>query len=125
MTRTARCGAARCPAACSVPRWFSPAIKDEKRVPVEGKLVVTRTVDGGKTFDVLSRGLPDNFAYDLVYRHAFPMASDGTLAFGSTTGNVLASRDRGDSWTVSHHLPPVHAVTFAALSAILPSCGSP
>lgn len=27
--------------------WFVPAIKDEKRIPVDGKLVVTRTSDGG------------------------------------------------------------------------------
>lgn len=94
--------------------WFVPAIKDEKRIPVDGKVVVTRTRDGGETFDVLSRGLPDTFAYDLVYRHAFARAADGTLAFGSTTGNVFASRDRGDSWSViSNYLPPVHAVTFA------------
>ncbi len=36
--------------------WFVPGIKDEKRYPVDGKLVVTRTRDGGKTFDVLSKG---------------------------------------------------------------------
>ena len=39
--------------------WFVPAIKDEKRIPVGGKLVVARTRDGGKTFDVLGDGLPD------------------------------------------------------------------
>jgi hypothetical protein len=93
--------------------WFIPGQKDEKRIPVEGKLVVTRTRDGGQTFDVLSKGLPDKFAYDLVFRHGMAMSPEGHLAFGSTTGNVFASRDRGDSWTaVSHHLPPVHAVTF-------------
>ncbi len=95
--------------------WFVPAIKDEKRIPVGGKLVVSRTRDGGKTFDVLSKGLPDTFAYDLVYRHGLALAPDGTLAFGSTTGNVFASSDRGESWSVvSNHLPPVHAVTFAS-----------
>ncbi|MDQ3337384.1 MAG: exo-alpha-sialidase [Myxococcota bacterium] len=94
--------------------WFVPGQKDEKRIPVEGKLVVTRTRDGGKSFDVLDRGLPDKFAYDLVYRHGMAMAGDGALAFGSTTGNVFASRDRGETWAVvSNHLPPVHAVTFA------------
>jgi hypothetical protein len=93
--------------------WFIPGISDQKRIPVDGKLVVTRTRDGGKTFDVLDRGLPDAFVYDLVYRHAFAMGPDGTLAFGSTTGNAFASRDRGESWSaISHHLPPVHAVTF-------------
>jgi photosystem II stability/assembly factor-like uncharacterized protein len=94
--------------------WFVPAEKDEKRIPVGGRVVVTRTRDGGKTFDVLATGLPDTFAYDLVFRHAFALAPDGTLAMGSTTGNVYASRDRGDTWTtVSNHLPPVHAVCFA------------
>ena len=63
---------------------------------------------------MLSKGLPDTFAYDLVYRHAFALAPDGKLAFGSTTGNVFASGDRGESWhVVSNYLPPVHAVTFA------------
>jgi photosystem II stability/assembly factor-like uncharacterized protein len=96
--------------------WFVPAQKDEQRVPVGGRLVVTRTRDGGATFETLSRGLPDRFAFDLVLRHALAFDGEGgTLAFGSTTGNVFASRDRGDSWqVVSHHLPPVHAVTFAS-----------
>ena len=31
--------------------WFIPAIKDEKRIPVDGRLVVNRTRDGGKTFE--------------------------------------------------------------------------
>jgi len=97
--------------------WFVPAQKDEQRVPVGGRLVVTRTRDGGATFETLSQGLPDRFAFDLVFRHALALDTAGgrtDLAFGSTTGNVFASRDRGQSWSVvSHHLPPVHAVTFA------------
>ena len=94
--------------------WFVPAIKDEKRIPVEGKIVVSRTRDGGASFQVLSNGLPSTFAYDLVYRHGLALAPDGTLAFGSTTGNVFASTDRGESWSVvSNYLPPVYAVTFA------------
>jgi photosystem II stability/assembly factor-like uncharacterized protein len=76
--------------------------------------VVTRTRDGGKTFETLSKGLPSSFAYDLVYRHGLALAPDGALAFGSTTGNVFVSTDRGDSWSiVSNYLPPVYAVTFA------------
>jgi hypothetical protein len=95
--------------------WFVPGIKDEKRYPVNGKLVVTRTRDGGKSFDVLDKGLPGSPAYDIVFRHA--LAGDDTgdrLAFGSTTGNLWVSEDQGDSWqTVSSTLPPVHAVRFA------------
>lgn len=95
--------------------WFIPGVKDEIRVPVDGKLVVTRTRDGGQSFDVLSDGLPQEHAYDLVYRHAMDIDDTGdVLAFGSTTGSLWVSEDQGDSWqTVSTHLPPVNVVRFA------------
>jgi hypothetical protein len=95
--------------------WFVPAVKDERRVPVDGRLVVTRTRDGGASFDVLGKGLPDANAYDLVYRHGLAVDTTGRrLAFGSTTGSLFASNDAGDSWSlVNAHLPPVYAVRFA------------
>lgn len=94
--------------------WFVPGIKDEKRYPVDGRLVVTRTRDGGRTFDVLSDGLPQGHAYDIVFRHALAIDGSGNrLAFGSTTGNLWVSEDQGDHWqAVSHSLPPIHAVRF-------------
>ncbi len=94
--------------------WFVPEIKDEKRIPRDGRLVVTRTRDGGKSFEVLTKGLPQGHAYDVVYRHA--LAIDGTgdrLAFGSTTGGLWVSEDQGESWSgITHTLPPIHAVRF-------------
>jgi hypothetical protein len=30
--------------------WFVPAIKGERRIPVDGKVVVARTRDGGQSF---------------------------------------------------------------------------
>jgi photosystem II stability/assembly factor-like uncharacterized protein len=94
--------------------WFVPGIKDEKRIPVDGKLVVTRTRDGGKSFDILSKGLPQDHAYDLVFRHGLSIDETGDrLAFGSTTGGVWVSEDQGDDWQcVTHSLPPVYAVRF-------------
>jgi hypothetical protein len=94
--------------------WLIPGINDEKRIPVGGKLVVTRTRDGGENFDVLSNGLPQDHAYDIVFRHALDIDSTGsTLAFGTTTGSVFISEDQGDSWqNISQHLPPVYAVSF-------------
>jgi photosystem II stability/assembly factor-like uncharacterized protein len=96
--------------------WTVPAVKDETRIPVGGRLVVARTRDGGQTFTELTRGLPGESCYDLVYRHALALDDSGErLAFGSTTGNLWISEDGGDSWqTLSHHLPPIHAVRFAA-----------
>jgi hypothetical protein len=95
--------------------WFVPGIKDEKRIPVDGKLVVTRTRDGGRSFDVLAAGLPQTHAYDLVLRHALCIDDTGDrLAFGSTTGGVWVSENQGDAWqNVSYSLPPVYAVRFS------------
>jgi hypothetical protein len=94
--------------------WFVPAVKDECRVPVDGKLVVSRTRDGGRSFEVLTRGLPQESSYDLVYRHGLAIDGSGErLAIGSTTGGVWVSEDQGDSWrALAERLPPVHAVTF-------------
>jgi photosystem II stability/assembly factor-like uncharacterized protein len=96
--------------------WFAPAVKDECRVPVDGRLVVTRTDDGGKTFRTLSRGLPQEKSYDLVYRHAFVGDPTGErLAMGSTTGNLWVSEDGGEGWVMlSSHMPPIAQVAFAA-----------
>jgi hypothetical protein len=95
--------------------WFVPEIKDEKRIPREGKLVVSRTRDGGKSFDILSNGLPQEHAYDIVYRHALALDATGErLAFGSTTGGLWVSESQGDSWgNLTHTLPPIYAVRFA------------
>jgi hypothetical protein len=94
--------------------WFVPAIKDECRIPVDAALSVARTRDGGRSFDSLREGLPQQ-AYDLVYRHGLAINRDGSLlAMASTTGGLWLSDDHGDSWrTLSLNLPPVYAVTFA------------
>ena len=96
--------------------WFVPAVKDECRVPVDGRFVITRTRDGGKTVDVLSEGLPRRPAYDIVYRHGLDIDREGQrLALGSTTGHLWISEDQGDTWrAVAGHLPPVYCVRFAA-----------
>jgi hypothetical protein len=94
--------------------WFVPAVKDEKRYPSDGRVVVNRTRDGGKSFETLTRGLPQQHAYDLVYRHALDIDETGRkLVFGSTTGSLWMSENAGDSWeTLSSNLPPIHAVRF-------------
>ena len=92
--------------------WFVPAIKDERRIPVDGQLVVTRTRDGGETFTTLRNGLPQQHAYDIAFRHAMDIDDTGSvLAFGTTTGALYVSEDQGDRWQcVSEHLPPIYCV---------------
>lgn len=95
--------------------WFVPAIKDEKRVPADGKLLVARTDDDGKSFRHLAHGLQATPSYDLIYRHALDVAADGkTLMMGSTTGGVWSSDDGGENWhALPARLPPVAAVRLA------------
>lgn len=95
--------------------WFVPAVKDECRVPVDGKLVVARTRNGGQSFDLLRAGLPQQHCYDLVYRHALEVDGAGQcLALGSTCGGLWLSEDAGDNWRAfSNTLPPIRALRFA------------
>lgn len=95
--------------------WFVPAEKDERRVAPHAHLVVTRTRDGGATFETLDHGLPRAPAYDLVYRHGLDIDASGKrLAMGSTTGAFWVSEDAGNSWTcLSAHLPPIYCVRFS------------
>jgi photosystem II stability/assembly factor-like uncharacterized protein len=92
--------------------WFVPAVKDEHRIPVDGRVVVSRTRDGGRSFEVLREGLPQVHAYDLVYRHALDVDATGeVLAFGSTTGALWLTEDGGDHWSLlTAHLPPIYCV---------------
>lgn len=95
--------------------WFVPGVKDECRVPVDGKLVVTRTTDGGRSFDVLTTGLPQEHCYEIVFRHSLDIDESGRrLVMATSTGSVWTSEDSGDSWQpVSSHLPPVYCARFA------------
>jgi hypothetical protein len=94
--------------------WFVPGVADECRIPDQGKVVVARTRDGGKTFEVLRDGLPQRHAYDIVFRHGLDVDSSGErLAMGSTTGSLWVSENGGDSWqSVSSHFPPILCVRF-------------
>jgi photosystem II stability/assembly factor-like uncharacterized protein len=93
--------------------WLVPGRSDFQRMAIDGGLFVARTEDGGESWQQLREGLPQENAYDVVYRHA--LANRGsTLAFGSTTGNLYVSDNRGDSWqTIANNLPPIYSVRFA------------
>jgi hypothetical protein len=92
--------------------WVVPGRADMQRMAIDGSLFVARTEDGGKTWAQLRKGLPQENAYDVVYRHALDNSGDG-IAFGSTTGNLYVSEDCGESWSpVANNLPPIYSVRF-------------
>jgi photosystem II stability/assembly factor-like uncharacterized protein len=93
--------------------WVVPAVSDAQRMAIGGGLFVGRTENGGQTWQQLRKGLPQDNAYDVVYRHCLSAKND-FLAFGSTTGNLYVSGDGGDSFeTLAANLPPIYSVRFA------------
>jgi len=94
--------------------WFVPGVKDQCRIPVDGQLVVARTRDGGQSFEVLRKGLPQEHAFDIVYRHGLDVNETGqNLAMGSTTGGLWVTENGGDRWhSVAANLPPIYQVLF-------------
>lgn len=92
--------------------WVVPGRGDQERMAIGGALFVGRTQDGGASWEQLREGLPQEHAYDVVLRHALGNSGD-SLAFGSTTGNLYVSENRGDSWrVVANNLPPIYSVRF-------------
>jgi photosystem II stability/assembly factor-like uncharacterized protein len=84
----------------------------------DGKAAVWRTRDGGATWSRLDRGLPQEHAYIGVLREAMAIdsADPPGIYFGTSTGELYASLDGGDSWRViASRLPPIWSVEAATL----------
>jgi photosystem II stability/assembly factor-like uncharacterized protein len=84
----------------------------------DGHAAVWRTRDAGSTWQKLDRGLPHEDAYLGVLREG--MAIDGEdspgLYFGTSTGQVFASVDEGETWNeIAGYLPGISSVEVAVL----------
>ena len=85
------------------------------RTSPDGRPAAYCTRDGGKTWKRQDRGLPER-AWYTVKRQA--MAADARepvgLYFGTTSGDIWASRDEGERWTcLARHLPHIYSVETA------------
>jgi hypothetical protein len=83
------------------------------RTSVDGKPAVYVTKNAGKSWTRLDKGLPADQGWFTVFRQA--MTADAGkpvgLYFGTTSGEVWASRDEGESWKcVARHLPRIQSV---------------
>ncbi len=98
--------------------WFVPATKDECRIPRDARFVVTRTRDGGHSFETLERGLPDGPAYDLVYRHGLDIDPSGErLAMGLDHRRPVAQRERRGGLAAALRQPAADLLRALRLSA--------
>jgi photosystem II stability/assembly factor-like uncharacterized protein len=88
------------------------------RTMPDGQAAVWRTRDAGSSWQRLDNGLPQEGAYVGVLREG--MAIDGGdvpgLYFGTSTGQVFASLDEGDSWEeIAAYLPGISSIEVAVV----------
>ena len=94
--------------------WVIPASNDDMRVAKDLALVVSRTQDGGKTWETLRKGLPQEHCFDIVFRHSL-VKKGNTLVFGTNNGNLYLSENEGDCWEIlSNNLARVDYLAFSA-----------
>lgn len=89
------------------------------RFAPDAAVAVWRTRDAGATWQACRNGLPQEHAYLAAYRQAMATDSNPSVGvyFGTTTGEVFASPDEGESWRlVAPYLPGVLSVEAAVLA---------
>jgi len=104
------------PAAEKQTLFTIPIDSAEHRFVPQGQLRVGRSRNGEKTWQLLTKGLPQSNAFVIILREA--MTSDDRdpagVYFGTSTGSLFYTRDAGDSWHVlADHLQPIYSVSAA------------
>jgi hypothetical protein len=98
--------------------YVVPIKSDGEHYPLDGKLQVFRSRNGGNEWEAMTKGLPQANCFVNVLRDA--MAVDSLdkcgVYFGTTGGQVYASADAGDSWNpIVRDLPAVLSVEVQTL----------
>ena len=95
--------------------YVAPMEGDFSRIPPDGHFAVWGTDDSGKEWFKLDRGLPSR-SYFLVLRDGMVTDQEDPcgIYFGTTTGQLYASRDQGDHWEMlADDLPPILSVSVS------------
>jgi photosystem II stability/assembly factor-like uncharacterized protein len=98
--------------------YVIPLDPDHARTMPEGKAAVWRTKDAGESWHKLTEGLPQHEAHLGVLRGAmtFDAHDQPGLYFGTSTGQVFASTDDGESWSeIASYLPNIWSVEVAVV----------
>jgi photosystem II stability/assembly factor-like uncharacterized protein len=86
------------------------------RTMPDGQAAVWRTRDAGESWHALRTGLPQKDAFVGVLREGMAIDTHETpgLYFGTSTGQVFASADEGESWSeLAGYLPAISSVEVA------------
>ncbi|MBI4233534.1 MAG: hypothetical protein HY686_03745 [Chloroflexi bacterium] len=98
--------------------WVCPGISGYKHWVPNAQMAVYRSRNQGKTWEKLTKGLPQKDAYLNVLREG--MAVDALqpvgLYLGTNTGQLFYSVDEGESWRQAVPMfPPINSVGIATL----------
>jgi photosystem II stability/assembly factor-like uncharacterized protein len=101
--------------------FIVPLHSDGFRCTPDGRLRVYRTRDAGRSWQAMTRGLPQENALETVIRDA--MAVDALepagVYFGTRSGKLYGSRDDGRSWQMLREgLPPIVCVRAAVVENV-------
>jgi photosystem II stability/assembly factor-like uncharacterized protein len=98
--------------------YVAPLDPGHTRCMPEGRAAVWRTRDAGETWQRLDRGLPERDAHVGVLREGMAIDTHEMpgLYFGTSTGQVFASADEGESWSeIANYLPAISSVEVAVI----------
>ena len=96
--------------------YVIPLESPEFRCTPEGKLRVYRTRNAGESWEPLTRGLPQQNAFETVWRDGMSDDKLGGLYFGTRNGRLFNSIDHGESWELMvEGLPAIVCVKSAVL----------
>jgi photosystem II stability/assembly factor-like uncharacterized protein len=98
--------------------YVIPLDPGHARCVPEGRVAVWRTRDAGSSWQRLDAGLPQRNAHVGVLREgmAIDALDEPGLYFGTSTGQVFASADEGDTWSeIASYLPGVASVEVAVV----------
>ena len=98
--------------------YIVPIKSDMEHYPLDGALRVFRSRTGGKDWEPLTKGLPQDNCYVNVLRDSMSTDSldDCGVYFGTTGGQVYCSPDAGDTWSpIVRDLPAVLSVEVQTL----------
>ena len=99
--------------------WIVPLESDGFRCTPEGKLRVYKTENAGKKWKPMTKGLPQDDAYETVLRDAMAVDSLDPVGvyFGTRNGKLFGSHDEGKRWSeIADGLPAVVSVKVARIS---------
>jgi hypothetical protein len=98
--------------------FIVPLHSDGFRCTPDGRLRVYRTRDAGKSWQAMTRGLPQEDALETVVRDGMAVDSldPAGVYFGTRSGKLYGSRDDGRTWRLLHDgLPPIVCVKAAVV----------